>query len=98
MRWHYEFSHEKQLHDISTVKGEAMLIRAVNPDHLRRAWELFPELTAPRCGGEKTRAVLGRLLPDANVEDLILHIAVLQNRLQPGESIDFDEAAKEIQL
>jgi hypothetical protein len=75
-----------------------MLIPAVDPNHLRKAWELMPDLSAQRCGGEKTKDFLERVLPDANVEDLLLHIVVLHNRTKPYEQIDFKEAAKEVRL
>jgi hypothetical protein len=61
---------------------------------------LFPELTQPRAGGQRTRDVLARQCPNSDPMDLIRHIAVLQHDIALGkiraDAIDFVEAAKPI--
>jgi hypothetical protein len=77
---------------------DEVLLAAVNPEHLRKAWEVLQSLLE-QCG-PSTADEVSKLVPDADVKVLMAHIAVLKEQIDCGEidplNIDFEQETKAI--
>ena len=77
---------------------DEVLLAAVNPEHLRKAWEVF-QSSAEKCAPSTVDEV-SRLVPGSDVKALMAHIAILKEQIDCGEidtdNIDFEQEAKAI--
>lgn len=77
---------------------DKVLLAAVNPEHLRKAWEVV-QSSAEKCAPSTVDEV-SKLLPGADVNALMVHIAILKEQIDCGDidthNIDFEQEAKAI--
>jgi hypothetical protein len=77
-------------------------IPAVNPDDLRKMWEVWDHMQEQKAGGLTLDDFSRTLSPGADIRAIVGHCIVLKQAIERGEmspdNIDFEQAAKPVSL